>query len=310
MMKNVLITGANGFLGKAVLKEALLNNMFVLKPTSKELNLLNLNQCKNYFKKHNIDVILHMAAVCGGILANKNSPADFIHKNIEMGLNIFTLAKEFNIPYVYTIGSVCAFPRICPIPFEEKNLWFGRPEETNEPYGHAKRTLLMLGSAYRQQYNIKGAHFIPVNLMGEHDNFDLKTSHVIPALIRKFVTAKENNLRYVECWGSGNASREFLYSGDCAQALIKAINMNFDYNDPINLGTGKEITIKDLANKISNIVGYSGNIVWDTSKPDGQPRRCLDISRAKNLLNWQATTSLDVALNKTVNWFMKNKHLI
>lgn len=302
----VLITGGTGFLGKNLINK-FPKEVEIYAPNSGQVDLTDRTETLSAVGWFKPDVILHMAAVCGGILANKNSPADFLHKNLDMGSNIFTAAKKYNCNRVYTLGSVCAYPKHCPAPFKEENIWNGYPEETNAPYGFAKRSLLMLGQTYREQYGFTGAHLIPVNMYGEHDSFDLVNSHVIPALIRKFINAKEKGLYCVECWGSGEATREFLYAGDCAEAIVKAVMTNLDTDLPINLGMGKDITIKNLALLIKELTQYEGEILFNGQVSDGQPKRLLDVSRAQELLNWTATTSLKDGLIKTINWYQENK---
>src|SRR5579864_7975241 len=249
----ILVTGGHGFLGKHVtekLKEV--RNQFpaVCIPNRQWLDLDDRNAVVSKLRATNFhegDIILHMAAVCGGILANKNSPADFLHKNVDMTSNIFHAAKELGIKRVYTLGSVCAYPKHCPTPFKEDDIWNGYPEETNAPYGISKRIQMLMGQTYREQYGIGGAHLIPVNLYGEHDHFDPTNSHVIPALIRKFEDANRQGLGSVKLWGTGQATREFLYAGDAAEAIVKAVTTSFDSPLPINLGTGQDIPIEDLA---------------------------------------------------------------
>lgn len=314
-MTTVLVTGGNGFLGKHVLQEftkSVYKNLTILSPTSKELNLLNKSDLFDYVSKYAPDVVLHMAAVCGGIGANKESPADFVHLNSVMTCNIFDCINKFNIKSVYTLGSVCSYPKFYKAPFKEDDLWNGYPEETNAPYGMAKRLQLTMQQSFMQQYGTKGAHFIPTNMLGEFDHFDLEKSHVIPALIRKFYEAKLNNLPEVVCWGTGSATREFIYAKDVAELIAHAVNIGFSSHLPINVGTGNEISIRDLAQKICDMIGYTGNIVWDTSKPDGQPRRILDVSRAKELLYFEAETDFDFALNKIILWYANTygKYLI
>jgi nucleoside-diphosphate-sugar epimerase len=299
----LFITGGNGFLGYHIKKELTKGSIDYLAPKSSELNLLNFEELSNYLQTNKPTTILHMAAYCGGILANKNSPADFLRENTQMGLNIYEAARLNDITNVYSLGSVCAYPVNCPIPFKEDSIWDGYPEKTNAPYGQAKRTLLMLGQAYREQYGFTGAHFIPVNMYGEYDHFDLVNSHVIPALINKMTHAKKTNANTVECWGTGNATREFLYGGDCAQAVVRAVISNLDTNLPINLGIGKDISIKDLAYLIAELTDYTGSIVFNHKVSDGQPKRLLDISRAKKLIDWEATTSLRDGLINTIAWY-------
>jgi len=314
----ILVTGGTGFLGKHVCgvmqqQEIRKKHPAVYVPTSKMLNLYNRDAIISRLKATNFgenDVILHMAAVCGGILANKNSPADFLHKNVDMTSNIFHAAKEFGIKRVYTLGSVCAYPKFCPVPFKEDDLWNGYPEETNAPYGMAKRLQLLMGQTYRDQYGIGGAHLIPVNLYGENDHFDLVNSHVIPALIRKFDTAIDKNLHHVECWGTGEATREFLYAGDAAEVIVKAVTSRFDSPLPINLGTGKDISIKELAHLIGELTGFEGTIIFNGAVSDGQPRRMLDVSRAREMLDWTAKTEFQEGLRKTIDWYRANKQQI
>jgi len=299
----LFITGGNGFLGSHILNELKNTNIDYLAPTSKELNILDGNALNHYIMNYQPDSILHLSARCGGILANKNSPADFLRDNTQMALNIYESARLYEIPYVYSLGSVCMYPVNCPIPFKEDDIWNGAAEITNFPYGQAKRTLMMLGQTYRQQYNVGGAHLIPINLFGPKDHFDLVNSHVIPALINKFNHAAINNLPTVECWGSGNACREFVFARDCAQAIVKAITTKLDTNLPINLGVGKDISIKELAKLIAKLTNYKGKVVFTGAVSDGQPKRVLDVSRAKELLDWQASTSLEEGLKETIAWY-------
>ncbi|NJO18693.1 MAG: NAD-dependent epimerase/dehydratase family protein [Thioploca sp.] len=304
--KRILITGANGFLGKHVIQAyqdatifANPSSYYLFTPSSKQFDLTRLDMTEAMFLKYSPNIILHMAAVCGGIGANKDRPADFIHLNTQMTSNIFECALRYDIEYMYTLGSVCSYPCDCPVPFKEDDIWNGFPEVTNAPYGIAKRHQLMMQEAFRTQYGLKGCHFIPVNMYGEQDDFDLKTSHVIPALIRKFVEAKEKGEKEVEVWGTGEATREFLYVGDCAEALVKALINLFDYDKPINLGTGADISIKDLADKIRTLTGFTGSIIYRGDKViNGQPKRRLDVSRAKDVLKWEAKINLDDGLKK------------
>lgn len=306
----ILVTGGTGFLGKHVQQAFKNSTNEIMFPSSKGLNLLDSQGSMMLIRAFKPDVILHMAAVCGGILANKNSPADFLHKNLDMASNIFHAAREVNVKYVYTLGSVCAYPKNCRTPFIESDLWNGYPEETNAPYGIAKRALLMLGTTYREQYGIGGAHLIPVNMYGEHDHFDPVNSHVIPALIKKFDHAVDTGSKVVECWGSGQATREFLYAGDAAQAIVTAIESGLSTDQPINLGVGEDISIKDLALLIGRLTGFDADdalIKFNGEVSDGQPKRLLSTIRAKNLLGWKATTSLKDGLKNTIRWYRDNK---
>ena len=316
--KTIVVTGSSGFLGKH-LKEALYpyqeqNKIFFL--NSQDCNLLQPHQVRNMLRTYLPDIVIHAAAVCGGIKANSLRPADFVVDNLKMGINLFESIEYINreqfythnqilpkIRRVYTLGSVCAYPKYCPVPFKEDDLWNGYPEETNAPYGIAKRTLLIMGQAYRQQHGIGGAHLVPVNLYGEHDHFDLENSHVIPALINKFTTAVNNNQNRVYCWGTGSATREFLYAGDAAKAIVKAISLDLNTDLPINLGTGVDLSIQDLAFLIGKLTGFRGDIEFTGEVSDGQPKRRLDVSRAKELLGWEAQTKLEEGLVKTISWF-------
>lgn len=291
-----------------VLKSKDISGWNILTPSSKELNLLNENNVQEYFYINKPNIILHLAAVCAGILGNAKAPADFITKNIIMGTNIYNNCMTYGqTEKVYCLGSVCSYPINCPVPFKETDLFNGYPEPTNAAYGEAKRALLVMSQAYRQQYNLGGAFFVPVNMFGAYDSFDESKSHVIPALIKKFINATENNLPEVMCHGTGIATREFLFAQDCAEVIVDAILNEFDYNDPINLGTGKDISIKDLAGLIAILTNYHGKIIFNADQFDGQPKRRLDVSRAQTLLNWTAKTSLEDGLIKTINWYKANK---
>lgn len=317
----ILVTGGTGFLGQHVKKEFEKHAVttIYISATYRDghiaCDLVDIEEVRNAVYVTSPDVILHMAALCGGILANRNSPADFLTTNLKMGLNVFDVAKTYQEDFnkkikVYTLGTVCGYPKHCPVPFKEDDLWNGYPEETNAPYGHAKRTLLMLQNTYRQQYGIGGAHLIPVNLYGEHDHFNLTNSHVIPALIRKFIDAAENNKNKVELWGTGSATREFLYAGDAAKAIVDAMINKLDTELPINIGAGRDISIRELAEQIAKLCGYKGEIVYDSTKPDGQPKRMLDVLRAKKLLEFDAKTSLLKGLVKTICWYQENRNNI
>jgi GDP-L-fucose synthase len=303
MTQRIFITGGNSFLGHHLLPLLQEAKIEYLAPRSNTVDLLWARQINNAIGDYKPTAILHLAALCAGIGGNKNNPAEFVWQNTMMGLNLFRAAQMHNIPKVYCLGSVCMYPVNCPTPFKEADILNGAEEQTNKPYGDAKRLLLSLSEAFRLQYGIGGAFLVPVNLFGPEDHFDPINSHVIPALIRKFVEAKRTNAPQVKCWGTGNATREFLYASDLAQALTKVIQTNFDYELPINFGTGKEISIYDLAHLIKELTNYTGEIVFSGEVSDGQPKRRLDVSRAKEVLNWEATTSLRDGLVKTINWF-------
>lgn len=310
-VNKLLIIGGNGFLGKHIQKE--LHNLTgyeIAVPTSKELNLLDNSNTLQYLEYSKPDVVLFAAAVCGGIGINSKRPGDFIYLNTQMGLNIFDACIRSGVKRLYTLGSVCSYPVNCPTPFREDDIWNGYPELTNSPYGIAKRHLMVMGNAYRSQFGLGGAHLIPVNLYGEEDHFDLDNSHVIPALIRKFINAVDNNLPEVYCWGTGVATREFLYAGDAAKAIVKAIDCGLDTELPINLGTGEDISIKDLAELIKELTGYNGKIIFTGEVSDGQPKRLLDVSRAKELLQFTANTDLKSGIIKTIKWYVENQSII
>ena len=256
---------------------------------------------------HNPDVIVHAAGSVGGIGANKENPGKFMYENLIMGTNLIERARIEKTPKFILLGTVCAYPKHTPVPFAEESLWDGYPEETNAPYGIAKKTLMRLLQAYGEQYGMRGANLIPVNMYGPHDHFNTTSSHVIPALILKFYNAIKNGEKMVTVWGSGKASREFLYAPDCVEAIARAIETEPGLQ-PINIGTGKEITIKELVTEISDQMGYTGFLKYDDSKPDGQPRRCLDTTKAKQLLDFEAKTDLKTGLKQTIDWFMNNNN--
>ena len=313
----IIVTGAgnNGFLGKHVKKKFQTTGMNAAHEVEffgSEIDLTDAHETELMFREFKPTIVVHMAAVCGGILANKNSPADFLTKNTLMSVYMYEAARKYKKRYgknvrIYTLGSVCSYPEHCPVPFKEDDLFNGYPESSNAPYGQAKRTLLMLGQTYREQYGIGGAHLIPVNMMGEYDHFDLTNSHVIPALINKFIHAKENDLPSVSVWGTGEATREFLYAGDCAEAIALAVITNLDTPLPINIGTGKDISIKDLAFLLRQMIDYKGEVVFTGEVSDGQPKRRLDVSRAKEVFGFEAQTSLEDGLRKTITWYKENK---
>ena len=301
-MKKILITGSKGFLGHHV-TERLKDKYKLLTPSRRKLDVSSLTDLNRYIFYHQPDCVIHLAAVCGGIGANQKSPADFFLSNSRMSLNMLSVCNILNIKKLITLGSVCSYPKFTPVPFKEENIWDGYPEETNAPYGIAKKNLLVGCQAFNNQYGSNFIHLIPVNMYGEHDSFDSEKSHVIPALLKKFIEAKEQGRASVDVWGDGSASREFLYAGDCAKAIGLSID-GYNSPDPINIGTGKEIKIKDLVLLIKEIVGYEGEINFDTSKPNGQPRRCLDTSKAEKELGFIAETSLREGLEKTYDWYI------
>ena len=303
--KRVVITGGNGFLGKhlvAQIEKKGPKSIFV--PKSSEYDLRKYEDCLKVAKKG--DIIIHLAANVGGIGYNREFPADLFEDNILMGTFMMMAAREAKVEKYVALGTICAYPKFTPVPFKEENLWNGYPEETNAPYGLAKKMQLVQSEAYRQQYGFNSIFLLPVNLYGPGDNFDPKSSHVIPALIRKFVEATVKNENEVVVWGSGKASREFLYVDDAAEGIIKAAE-KYNKSEPVNLGAGFEITIKDLANLLKKLTGYKGKIVWDREKPDGQPRRMLDVTRAKREFGFTASTSFEDGLRKTIEWYINHQ---
>jgi len=303
--KKILLTGGTGFLGSFVHEKLLkrgVNEDDIRIPRSKKLDLRKWENCVKAVK--DIDIVIHLAARVGGIGFNRKYPAILFYDNAVMGIQLMEAARQEGVEKFVAIGTVCAYPKYTPVPFREENLWNGYPEETNAPYGIAKKILLVQAQAYRQQYGFNAIYLVPVNLYGPRDNFHLEHSHVIPALIRKMVDAKKRGKRKVVVWGTGNASREFLYVEDAAEGILLATE-KYNKPDPVNLGTGKEIKIRDLVNLIAELTGYEGEIVWDTSKPDGQPRRCLDTTRAEKEFGFKAKTDFREGLMKTIEWYEK-----
>lgn len=320
-MKKILITGAHGFLGNAVSSEFLSNNYYdapnsnisacgvLYRPTHLMLDILAYQDLLDYCKNRHITDIIHLAASCGGIGLNQMQPADLMLKNLEMGLNVLKVARALKLNKTVLISTVCSYPKFATVPFSEEAIWDGFPEETNSGYGIAKKTLMLAGDMLRQQDGLNVITLIPTNMAGEWDHFDPQKSHVIPALIVKFAEAKKANKPSVVLWGTGEVTREFIYSGDVATAIRLAFEQ-YNGNLPINIGTGQEIKIKDLAEKIARKLGYEGIIEWDASKPNGQPRRCLDTSRAKNLLGFEAHASLDKILDRTIDAYLRGQVIL
>jgi GDP-L-fucose synthase len=299
----IMVTGGAGFLGRNVvarLEEHGAQDIFVVR--SHDYDLREIDDVRRSLSDARPDVIIHMAAVVGGIGANRENPGRFLYDNAIMGLQLIEEARRAGIGKIVTVGTVCSYPKFAPIPFREDDLWDGYPEETNAPYGIAKKLLLAQGQAYRQQYGMDCVFLIPVNLYGPEDNFDPASSHVIPALIKKFVEARDASEPFVEVWGTGSASREFIYVEDAAEAIALATE-RYDGDEPVNVGAGFEITIKELATLIKELTGFSGELRWDTSKPDGQPRRMLDTSRATERFGFTARTGFREGLQKTIAWY-------
>src|SRR5713226_1596728 len=305
--KRVVVTGGAGFLGSFVVEKLRERGcQHLLVPRSKEHDLRDRDAVVRLYREAQPHIVMHLAGVVGGIGANRSNPGRFFYDNAIMGIELIEYARQFNVQKFVTIGTICAYPKFTPIPFKEEDLWNGYPEETNAPYGLAKKMLLVQGQAYRAQYGFNVIYLLPVNLYGPRDNFDPETSHVIPALIRKCVEAKEIRERKIVLWGDGSPTREFLYVEDAAYGILLAAE-RYDGDEPVNLGTGDEVSIRDLAKMIAAEVGFNGEIVWDTTKPNGQPRRCLDVSRAKKLFGFQATHRLREGIAKTVAWFMAHR---
>ena len=302
-----VITGGAGFLGEFVVEELKrrdATDIFV--PRSADYDLRDHDAVMALLEDTHPDVIIHLAAVVGGIGANREHPAEFFYDNLTMGIHLFHEAWQAGVKKFVTIGTVCAYPKFTPVPFREENLWIGYPEETNAPYGLAKKMLLVQGQAYHQQYGFPNIYLLPTNLYGPGDNFDLETSHVIPALIRKCLQAKERGDESITAWGTGTATREFLYVEDAARGIALATE-HYNKPEPINLGSGMEISIRNLLELIAELTGYQGNIIWDDTKPDGQPRRSLDTSRAEQVLGFKAETSFREGLQKTINWYLEHR---
>lgn len=303
----IIVTGGAGFLGSFVcdlLKQRGYTNLFV--PRKKDVDLTNEAAVEKLYRDHKPAVVMHLAAEVGGIGANRDNPGRFFFANMAMGMHLIEAARKHGLKKFVQVGTICAYPKFTPVPFKEDDIWNGYPEETNAPYGVAKKALLVQCQAYRQQYGLNAIYLLPVNLYGPKDNFDLHSSHVIPALIRKCIEAKNRGDKEIVAWGTGKVSREFLYVEDCARGLVDSME-KYDSPEPMNLGSGREITIKDLTELVAKLVGFEGKITWDSTKPDGQPRRCLDVSRAKQEIGFVAGTTLEDGLKKTIEWYRANK---
>lgn len=306
--KKIMVTGGAGFLGSYVvekLKEKGGKDIFV--PLKKEYDLTKEKVIVDLFRKREFDIVIHLAAVVGGIGANRENPGRFFYDNLVMGIMLMEQARLNNVEKFVALGTICCYPKFTPIPFKEENLWNGYPEETNAPYGLAKKMLLVQCQAYRKQYGFNSIFLMPVNLYGPRDNFDPESSHVIPALIKKCFDAIDNNEDKIVVWGSGKPTREFLYAEDCAEAIILATE-TCDKSEPINIGSGAEISIKKLVELIAELTNYKGEIVWDSSMPDGQPRRCLDTSKAYKEFGFKAKTDFREGLKDTIDWYRKVRY--
>ena len=300
----VLVTGAYGFLGGYVLAELMNRSIDTTSPPRDLLDLLKPDDLYDWYNWTEADSIIHLAARCGGIGANQANPASFFHDNLQMGINVLEVARMCRPDKVVLVGTVCSYPKHCPAPFKETDLWNGYPEETNAPYGIAKKALLVMLQAYRQQYGLNGIYLMPANLYGPGDNFDPETSHVIPAMIRKLAEAKRKRDKEVTFWGTGRPTREFLHARDAARGIVDAL-LHYDSPEPVNLGTGIEVGIWSLAETVAGILGYRGAIKWDPAKPDGQPRRVLETARAHESFGFAARIPLYDGLRETVEWWSK-----
>jgi GDP-L-fucose synthase len=301
--RTVLVTGGAGFLGTHVVRRIQAQGCHaVIVPRSREFDLREKAAIISLFEQARPDLVIHLAAVVGGISANRRHPGQFFYDNAIMGLQLMEQARLFDIEKFVALGTVCAYPKFTPVPFQEVDLWNGYPEETNAPYGLAKKMLLVQAQAYRQEYSLNAIYLLPVNLYGPGDNFDPETSHVIPALIRKCLEAVEGGQDEVVVWGSGQASREFLYVEDAAEAVVLAAE-RYHSPEPVNLGSGRELSIKELVELIAELTGFKGRLVWDSTKPDGQPRRCLETTRAEQAFGFRARTDFREGLTRTIDWY-------
>jgi GDP-L-fucose synthase len=307
--KRIAVTGGAGFLGTAVV-EALARRgcspEAISIPRRREFDFVHEADVSRFYETQRPQVVLHLAAVVGGIGANRENPGSFYYQNMVMGAMLMEHARRAGVEKFVAIGTICAYPKFTPVPFKEEDLWSGYPEETNAPYGIAKKALLVQAQAYRDQYGFNAVYLLPVNLYGPRDNFDPRSSHVIPALIKKFVEAVDRQEEVVEVWGTGRATREFLYVDDAAEGIVAATE-HYDGPEPVNLGAGFEISIRDLAESIARITGFRGRLVWNTSLPDGQPRRCLDTTRAERFFGFRARTPFEEGLRRTIEWYRSSR---
>jgi GDP-L-fucose synthase len=305
--RRVVVTGGAGFLGGYVtegLRKRRCKNILV--PKIEDYDLVNINDIVRMYEDMKPDIVIHLAAIVGGIGANREHPGEFFYKNLMMGVQLMEQGRLRNIKKFVAIGTVCAYPKFTPVPFKEQDLWNGYPEETNAPYGLAKKMLLVQSQSYRAEFGFNSIFLLQVNLYGPGDNFDPASSHVIPALIKKCVDAVDSGADHIDCWGTGNVSREFIYVADAAEGILLATE-HYNGAEPVNIGAGFEITIKELVEKIAGLTGFTGEIRWDGSKPDGQPRRLLDVSKAKKYFGFEAKTSFDEGLKATIDWYRKHK---
>ncbi|MGI8838934.1 MAG: GDP-L-fucose synthase family protein [Pyrinomonadaceae bacterium] len=301
--KRVLVTGGNGFLGHFIVERLQgFGGLEVFAPRKSDYDLVNASDIDRVLSKTRPDLIIHLAAVVGGIGANQKNPGKFFYENLMMGVQLIEQSRLHSVEKFVALGTVCAYPKFTPTPFREEDLWNGYPEETNAPYGLAKKMMLVQSQSYRQQYGYNSIFLLPANLYGPGDNFNPESSHVIPALIRKCVEARESGAPFIEAWGTGNASREFLYVDDCAEAIVRAAAI-YNESDPLNIGTGDEIKISELVQLIVRLTGFEGEVRWQINKPDGQPRRRLEVSRAFEKFGFRAQTPFEEGLKRTIEWY-------
>jgi GDP-L-fucose synthase len=303
LYRRVLVTGGAGFLGRFVVERLRLEqNAEVFVPRSADYNLVNNDNIRRLYAETRPDLVIHLAALVGGIAANQKNPGSFFYQNLMMGVQLIEQARLHDVKKFVALGTVCAYPKFTPTPFREEDLWNGYPEETNAPYGLAKKMMLVQSQSYRKQYGFNSIFLLPANLYGPGDNFDLETSHVIPALIRKCIEARDEGRAYIDAWGTGEASREFLYVDDCADAIIRA-SATYNESAPVNIGTGAEIKISELLKLIARLTRFEGEIRWQSGMPDGQPRRSLDVTRARERFDFSASVTLETGLARTVEWY-------
>lgn len=303
-----MVTGGGGFFGSHIVTELTqrgASQVFI--PRSREYNLVEKEGVIKLFEEQRPDYVIHAAGTVGGIGANRASPGRFFYENLMMGVQLLEYGRRYGVQKMVIIGTICSYPKNPPVPFREESLWEGYPEETNAPYGLAKKMLLVQSQAYRQQYGFNSVYLMPVNLYGPRDNFDPESSHVIPAIIRKCVEAKERGDREIVCWGDGSPTREFLYVEDAAKGVVLGL-LHYDDARPVNLGTGCEISIRDLTILIAELTEFYGEIKWDTTQPNGQPRRCVDVSRAESIFGFKAETPFRKGLKKTIDWYLTSRH--
>lgn len=305
--KRIVVTGGAGFLGSHLVERLESSEPAeIISPRSAQYDLVKSEAVAQLYADAKPDLVFHLAARVGGIGANQKNPGRYFYDNLAMGMHVLEQGRIFGISKMVLAGTICAYPKFTPVPFREDALWDGFPEETNAPYGVAKKALIVMAEAYRAQYQVNAVVALPVNLYGPRDNFDLESSHVIPAMIRKFQSAVDHDQKQVALWGDGTPTREFLFVEDCVEGFVRMAE-RYDAAEPINLGSGREISIRDLAQLVGNLCGYRGEIVWEPNRPNGQPRRALDVTRARERLGFTATTSLEHGLRTTIDWFSKHR---